>query len=390
MLFFVILLVTMNVAEKRQDRLICLKIGHNIQFLDKLWRKNMNLVFASDNTGPLAPEILQALTDANDGSAMPYGADVYAPDVKEHIRDLFDAPDADVLLVATGTAANALALAGISAPWETVFCHREAHIAVDECGAPEFYTGGGKLTLLEGDHGKVSPETLSAALTSLGGKSVHTVQPGAVSLTNVTEAGTLYSLNELQELRDIANTADVPAHLDGARFANACAGLGCTAAELGSGFDMISFGGTKNGCLAVEALVIRDPHKTWEMELRRKRAGHLWSKHRFLSAQMLAYLRDDLWLSLAQQANSAAAQLAEGLAKIDEATFIHPPQANMIFARLPRAAHQSAMVQGAKYYLLDGALEGPEDETIGCRLVCDWSKTEADVAGLISAFQAGL
>ncbi len=335
----------------------------------------MNLNFASDNTGSVHPDIWAAMTRANAGDAMPYGNDTWMPGVTERLRALFDWPKAEVLLVANGTGANALALAGLVQPWQTIFCHRIAHIEEDECGAPEFYTGGAKLTLVEGADGKMTPDTLHAALGPVGAKGFHGVQRGALSVTNVTEAGTLYSLNELGALLGVAQEAGLATHLDGARFANACAALGCSAADLARGFDMVSFGGTKNGCMAVEAIVMRDQARHWEMQLRRKRAGQLWSKHRYLSAQMAAYLDGDLWLKNARAANAAGQRLAAGLTAIG-AKMEWAPAANMIFCRLPRAAHDRALA-AAQYYVMDDA-----DAPL-CRLVCDFTKTEAEVDRLL-------
>ena len=335
----------------------------------------MNLNFASDNTGPVAPAIMDAIVAANVGAAMPYGADPAMERVRAQLRDLFDWPEAEVLLVATGTGANALALAGLVEPWQAVLCHRLAHVEGDECGAPEFYTGGAKLVLVDGPGGKMTPEALAAATAPLGRRGVHGVQPGAVTITNVTEAGTLYTLDELEALLDVARAHGLGTHLDGARFANACAALGCTAAALARGFDMVSFGGTKNGCMAVEAIVMRDGARGWEMQLRRKRAAQLWSKHRYLSAQMAAYLEGDLWLANARAANAAAARLAAGLRELG-AVMEWEPEANMIFARLPRADHDRALAE-AKYYLMD------EGDLPLCRLVCDFTKTDAEVDRLL-------
>ena len=289
----------------------------------------MNLNFASDNTGPVAPAILDAMVAANAGAAMPYGNDPWMPGVRDALRTLFDWPEAEVLLVATGTGANALALAGLVAPWQTVLAHRDSHIERDECGAPEFYTGGAKMTLIDGADGRIAPDALAAAIARTGG-AVHHTQAGALSLTNVTEMGTLYTPEQLDRLTAMAREAGYATHLDGARFANAVAALGCTAAEMVRGFDMVSFGGTKNGCMGVEAIVMRDGARHWEMQLRRKRAAQLWSKHRYLSAQMAAYLADDLWLANARRANSITARLAAGLRDAG-AEMEWEPQANMIF-----------------------------------------------------------
>jgi threonine aldolase len=347
----------------------------------------MNLNFASDNTGPVASAVMQAMAAANTGAAMPYGNDNSMTDLTQRMRTLFDMPQAEVLLVTTGSAANALSLATLCQPFQTVFCHTRAHIEEDECGAPEFYSGGAKLTLVGGPHAKMTPDALRAAMAALG-PSVHNVQHGALSLTNVTELGSTYTLDEMATLTGIARQAGIPTHLDGARFANACAALGCSAADLAAGFDMISFGGTKNGCMGVEAIVIRNPAHAWETALRRKRGGHLWSKNRFLAAQMRAYLEGDLWLDLATRANRAGQRLAAGLRAMG-AEFDTPPAANLMFVRLPRAAHARAMAAGAQYYLLDGGLEGAPETPLSCRLVCDWSKTDAEVDALLALFQSG-
>ncbi|WP_311199751.1 beta-eliminating lyase-related protein [Jannaschia sp. M317] len=336
----------------------------------------MNLNFASDNTGPMAQPVLDAIVTANAGAAMPYGNDIWMPQVRDRIRALFAWPGAEVLLVTSGTAANALALSALVPPYGAIFAHKTAHIEVDECGAPEFFTGGAKLILIEGADGRMDPLALTKAIARLGTGNVHGVQPGALSLTNVTEAGTLYSLAQMAELTGAARAAGLPSHLDGARFANACAALGCTAAEMAAGFDIVSFGGTKNGCMGVEAVVLRDPARAWELALRRKRAGHLWSKHRFLSAQMLAYLQDELWLETARAANAAGQRLARGLRAMG-AEIVHPPEANMIFARFDRATHDRARAQ-AQYGLEDDA-----DRPL-CRMVCDFTKTDAEVDRLLT------
>ncbi|SFI98721.1 threonine aldolase family protein [Jannaschia pohangensis] len=334
----------------------------------------LNLNFASDNTGPVARPVMEAMVAANSGGAMPYGNDPWMPQVTDRLRALFDWPEAEVVLVTVGTAANALALAGIVHPWQSILCHPIAHIDEDECGAPEFYTAGAKLVHVAGDNGRIDPKALARKIAGTGG-SVHNVQKGALSLTNVTEAGTLYSLEELAALTTLARDAGIATHLDGARFANACAALGCSAADMVRGFDMVSFGGTKNGCMGVEAVVMRDPAHARELHLRRKRAGHLWSKHRFLSAQMLAYLTDDLWLTNACAANAAGQRLAAGLRDIG-AVMAWEPQANMIFCRLPRAAHDRAQKE-AQYYVMD------DTDAPLCRLVCDFTKTDAEVDRLL-------
>lgn len=342
--------------------------------------------FTSDNASGMAPEILAALGRANAGYAPSYGADDLMETVRNQIRQRFEAPEAAVYLVATGTAANALALAINCPPWGAVFCHRHAHIAEDECGAPEFYSHGAKLVLIGGTHGRMAPADLNAAIEKARLSDVHSVQPGAVSLTNVTEAGTVYSAAEVAALATVARAHGLPTHLDGARFANAIAATGATPAEMTwkAGVDVLSFGGTKNGCMGVEAVVIFDPAKAWEFELRRKRGGHLFSKHRFLSAQMAAYLEGDLWLRLATHANAMAGLIAEGLAQLPDVALLHPVQANILFPEWAAGHHARLEAAGVAYYPYP-APEGRE----AARLVTSWSTTEADVAAFLQTMQAG-
>ncbi len=347
--------------------------------------------FASDNGSGAAPEVMAAVERANAGYVASYGADAIMERVTGRLRAIFEAPEAAVYLVATGTAANALALGCLCPPWATVYCHRNAHIEEDECGAPEFYTGGGKLTLLGGEHARIDPEAFERALGFTARAGIHNVQRGALSLTNATEAGAVYTPAEVAALAGLARRYDLPVHMDGARFANALVSLGCTPAELTwkAGVDVLSFGGTKNGCLGVEAVILFDPARAWEFELRRKRGGHLFSKHRFLSAQMEGYLEDDLWLDLARRANARARALSQGIAAVPGARLVHPTEANAVFAAWPRAGHRRAQAAGAHYYLWPASqtLDGPDDEPLSARLVCSWSTSEADVAGLLEALR---
>ena len=337
------------------------------------------MFFASDNSSGAAPEVMAALARANEGYARSYGADAIMERVRDRIRAVFDAPEAAVYLVATGTAANALALALCCPPWGAVFCHRHAHIAEDECGAPEFYSGGAKLALVEGAHGKMTPDSLATALSRVGESGVHGVQRAILSITNVTEAGTVYTPAEVAALTALAKAKGLPSHMDGARFANAIVTTGATPAEMTwkAGIDVLSFGGTKNGCMGVEAVVLFDPAKAWEFELRRKRGGHLFSKHRFLSAQMEAYLEGDLWLRLAAQANRMGTRLSQGIAALPGSGLIHPVQANMMFAWFPQIGHDRARAAGAAYYDWSAPPDG------AARLVCSWSTTDADVDGFL-------
>ncbi len=335
--------------------------------------------FASDNAGPVHPRVISALIDANDGHVMAYGADRWTEAATARVRDLFEAPEASVHLVATGTAANSLALATLAKPWDAIFCTEMAHIHEDECNAPEFYSGGAKLLALPAPRAKLEPDVLRGAMERLG--SVHGPQPGPVSITSVTEKGPVYTLEEIRAVAAVAREFGSRVHLDGARFANAVASLGCSPADMTwrAGVDAVSFGGTKNGLMGVEAVVLFDPALSRELELRRKRAAHLFSKHRYLGAQMLAYLSDGLWLEMAQAANSALSLLVEGL-RAQGFDPVWEPQANLVFVRLPRAVHQRLHAAGAFYHLWDGPLEaGEPSEPLLCRLVCDWSTGQGAV-----------
>ncbi|MBQ0804699.1 MAG: low specificity L-threonine aldolase [Sulfitobacter sp.] len=345
------------------------------------------MFFASDNAGPVHPQIMTRLVQANEGHAMPYGKDAIMDEVRDAIRAAFEAPEAAVYLVATGTAANALALACYTQPWQTIFCSTTSHINEDECNAPEFYASAAKLTVIETDD-KMTPEALRRAIEKHPDGNVHAAQRGPVSITQVTERGSVHTLDEIRALTAVAKDYDLPVHLDGARFANAMVALGCTPAEMTwkAGVDVVSFGGTKNGCMGVEAVVFFDPAKAWEFELRRKRGAHLFSKHRFLSAQMAGYMQDDLWMTMAQQANDNAAHLVDGL-RAAGATFLHQPDANMVFASWPRRIHQKLHDAGAKYYIWNGSLDGDDpEEFIGARLVCDWSIGKPAIDQFLSHF----
>ena len=339
--------------------------------------------FASDNTAPVPPQVLDALARANHGHAPAYGTDRLTAEAVDAIRRMLEAPRAAVALVPTGTAANALALATLCPPWGAIYCHRHAHIEEDECGAPEFYTGGAKLTLLDGEQAKITPATLDAALAEAGALGVHNVQRGAVSLTNVTERGAVYEPAEIAALSAVARAYDVPVHMDGARLANAVAATGASPAELSwkAGVDALSLGGTKNGLMAAEAVVLFDPARARELELRRKRAGQLFSKHRYLAAQFCAWLEDDLWCHLARRANDAAARLAGGLGAMPGVQLHGQARANMIFADLPRAVHRRLFEAGAHYYLTapGASLSGPDHAPLSARFVTCWATSEAEV-----------
>ncbi len=340
------------------------------------------MYFASDNAGPAHPKVMEALVAANSGYAMGYGADPIMEEVRAQVRDIFDAPDAAVYLIINGTAANAVLLGSMTQPWQTVFCSDCAHIHEDECNAPEFYTQA-KLTLVPTSNGKMSADDLRGKILGEQNRGVHGPQRGPLSVTQVTEKGSLYDLMEMHALTATAQHFGMKTHLDGARFANALTALGCSPAEMTwkAGIDTVSFGGTKNGTMGVEACVIFDPATAWEFELRRKRGGHLLSKHRYLSAQMQAYLADGLWLDMARSANTRCGQLADGLRGHNAVEMLFEPQANIIFFQMPRREHKRMLDGGAVYYVMSGDPEtGDPEELITGRLVTDWSMTEEGVS----------
>ncbi len=347
------------------------------------------MFFKSDNTAAVAPRILDAVARAGAGYATPYGGDDLTAACEARVREVFEHPDARVFLVATGTAANALSLACLCPPWATVFCHAEAHVSVDECAAPEFFTGGAKLTLLPGRDAKIEPGALARAVAATGTKGVHGVQKGALSLSQATELGAAYTAEEIAALAGIAHGAGMKVHMDGTRFANTVAHLGASPAELSwkAGVDVLCLGATKNGAIASEAVVLFDPEMAWEFELRRKRGGHLFSKMRFVAAQMDAYLTDGLWLDLAGQANAMAARLRAGIDAAEGARVTNEPGANMLFAEITLGAHRRLTAAGAQYYPWpEGQAEdGPDDAPLSIRLVTSFQTTEADVDAFLDA-----
>ena len=313
--------------------------------------------FRSDNVAGAAPEVVDALALAARGTASSYGADEWTERLKTKLAALFETEVA-VFPVATGTAANSLALAAMTPPYGAVYCHEEAHINVDECGAPELYTGGAKLVGLKGEGGKLTPATLDSALAGSGIGVVHRVQAAALSLSQATEAGTVYTPQEVAALSDVAHRAGLAVHMDGARFANAVARLGCTPAELTwkAGVDALSLGGTKGGCLAAEAVVIFNPALAEDFGYLRKRGGHLLSKMRFVSAQLEAWLDGALWLRLARHANAMADRLAAGLATVPGAEIAFPVEANEVFVRLPEGAIGALETAGFRFHRWEGSL----------------------------------
>ncbi|CAO3437572.1 threonine aldolase family protein [Azospirillum doebereinerae] len=313
--------------------------------------------FRSDNVAGAAPEVMTALAAASTGQAAPYGNDALTARVTERLSAIFETPVA-VFPVATGTAANALALSALAPPFGAIYCHEEAHITVDECGAPEFFTGGAKLVPLPGAHGKLTPDTVARAVARAGVGVVHKVQPSALSLTQATEAGTVYRPDEVEALVEVAHADGMAVHMDGARFANAVARLGCAPAALTwkAGVDVLTLGGTKGGCLAAEAVVFFNPAMAEDFGYARKRGGHLVSKTRFLSAQLDAWLADELWLRLSGHANAMADRLAAGLATLPGVMLEHPVEANELFVRLPEPTIAALEAAGFGFYRWDDGL----------------------------------
>jgi threonine aldolase len=339
----------------------------------------MLMRFFSDNAAPVHPAVMQAMADANHIDTA-YDGDQWSAQLDAAFSAVFGR-DVAVLWVATGTSANCLALASLVQPHQGVICHREAHIEVDECGAPGFYTAGAKLMLVEGDGAKVTPETVEACLNGIR-NDVHQVQAAALSITNATEYGMVYSPAEVAALGALCHDRGLSLHMDGARFANAMATLGCAPADVtvNAGVDVLSFGFVKNGGMGAEALVYFDPALAEAARYRRKRAGHLQSKGRFLAAQLLAMLENDMWLVNARSAN-AAAQIIAGAAA---GRLLYPVQANEIFLRLTPAEAAALRAQGFDFYDW-----GVVDENWGAaRLVTSWQHTEADVTPLARAIAA--
>lgn len=342
--------------------------------------RQMTMNFTSDNAYGAAPEILAALADANSGTADSYGEDEITARLARHFSEVFE-HEVAVFPVFTGTAANALALATISPPYGAIFCHENSHIAVDECTAPEFFSGGAKLVHLGGRHGKFGPAALEEALAHYRG-GVHSPKPSAISITQATERGTVYRADEIAALSDIARREGMTLHMDGARFANAVAHLGCTPADITwkAGVDVLSFGATKNGALCAEVVVFFDPARVRDFEYRRKRAGHLASKMRFISVQLEAYLKNDLWLKHASAANHMARSLSEELSRMPGMDLAHTVEANEVFVHVPMPLVQKLREARVSFY----EWEQPKNGRVLLRLVVSFLTPEKDLIALVS------
>jgi threonine aldolase len=338
--------------------------------------------FASDNAYGALPQVMDALVAANQDAARPYGEDSITQALPGLFARLFE-HEVAVFPAVTGTATNALALATLTPPHGAIFCHAQSHIVTSECGAPEFYAHSAKLIGVDGPDngpmaGKLTLAAILAALDSLPKRGVHSVVPFAVSLSQPTELGTLYSLDELKAIAGACHARGIKLHLDGARFANALAALKATPAEgtWKAGVDVLSFGASKNGTLAAEAVVFFDPAEAKDFEYRRKKGGHLVSKMRFISAQLEAYVQDGLWLEAADRANGLAARLARGLAALNSVKIPVPVQTNMVFARMPEELAARLRGAGAVFY----DWQPPADGRVLARLVTSFATPEEDVA----------
>ena len=340
--------------------------------------------FGSDNSSGVHPRIMAALAAANEGAAGSYGRDGLTRRACDALREMLGAPEAAVFLLGTGTGANALALAQLCPPWGRIFCHRTAHIETSESGAPAWMAGGAQLALVDGEAGRMTPATLAARIADYPQEDEHDGKNAVLSITNATEWGTVHDASGVAALALVARNAGLAVHMDGARFSNAVAATGASAADLTwrAGVDALSLGATKNGCLALEAVVFFDPDRARDFSFRRMRAGHLWSKHRFLAAQMLAWLDGGLWLTLARHANAATAELAAGLGAAGFRPLV-PVEANEIFLRLPREL--IARLRTAGLRAADWPTAGDDQTRATIRLVTSWATTEDEVAALLRA-----
>jgi threonine aldolase len=331
--------------------------------------------FASDNTAGICPEAWNALLEANHEAEISYAADRWTRRLQEQLRDIFEI-DCQSFLVFNGTAANSLALAQLCRPFESAICHHRAHIQTDECGAPEFFSGGGKLLTVPGENGKLD---LDAVAVVLGQHlDVHSTKVRALSATQSTESGTVYALAELEAISALAKKHSLALHMDGARFANAVASLGCKPREITweRGVDVLCFGGTKNGLAAGEVVVFFQPELARDFDFRLKQGGQLASKSRFLAAPWSALLSDDLWLKNARHANEMAERLEMKLAKIGLTDLAFPRQANAVFPRLPGETAKHLLARGWHFYNFV--------EPGVYRLMCSWATTEEQLDALVA------
>ncbi len=342
--------------------------------------------FMSDNGSPVAPEIMDALGAANRGAAAGYGADAHSRQAIARLSEVFER-EVSAFLVTTGTAANSLNLAALTQPHGAVLVHEMAHVHVAECGAPEFFTNGAKIVPVPGVDGKLHVGDLEKRLAGFMSGNVHHCQAQAISISQASESGTVYSVDEIDALSAFARERDLKIHMDGARFANALVTLGCTPAEMTwkAGIDALSFGATKNGAMGVEAIILFDADLAAAMPYMRKRGGQLLSKGRYLGAQMDAYLTDDRWVRMAKHANDMAARLAAGVEKIPGARLRFKTETNQVFAVLPERAHKALMAAGAGYYPW-----GREEDGVAVRLITSFCTTEDEVSDFLRIAESAL
>jgi threonine aldolase len=335
------------------------------------------LRFFSDNTGTASPEMLAAIAEANHGLVTAYGNDPWTERLDASLSAYFATP-VRAFPLATGTAANSLGLATLSPSYGVIFAHEEAHIANDEAGAPGFFTGGAQLSLLQAPDGKVTTEVFTAALEAHA-VSVHTLQPAVLALSQATELGTTYRPDELAALCKLAHDHKMKVQMDGARFANAVAFLGCHPGDVTwrAGVDVLSFGATKNGALTAEAVVFFNPELVRDFELRRKQAGHLLSKSRYVSAQLLAYVDSGLWLRNARRTNELAQRIGRAAGKMR----MHPVEANEIFLALGQERKRALRQAGFEFYDWNAVGTGQ------ARVVVSWDQGEEDVQALCAALE---
>ncbi len=333
--------------------------------------------FGSDNVYGVHPKIMDAIVAANQGTARSYHHDEGSKHVEVELSKVFE-KEVRAFLVLNGTSANSLALSALVPQYGGIFCHASAHINTDECNAPEFFTGGAKLITVEGAEAKVTPQALTQKFKTLV-QDEHAAKLGAVSITNLTELGTAYKPSEIAAISAVAKAHGLKLHMDGARFANALVSVGCTPAEMTwkAGVDVLSFGGTKNGAMILEAVVFFDPKLAEDFLYRRKRAGQLLSKSRYLSAQMLAYLDGGLWLANAKRANALARVLASGLKTVKQVKLHQPVDGNEVFVVLPRKLAETLSAKGVRFN--DGAIDGLADDETFARFVVSWATPEEDV-----------
>jgi threonine aldolase len=341
--------------------------------------------FASDNIVGAHESVLAAIAEANSGTQSSYGYDAWTKHAEAALSALFER-EVSAFLVLTGTAANALALSSICPAYGTVLCHAEAHINTDECGAPELFSGGARLTGLWAAQGKLTAQLIARSLDGLT-RGEHESRPSALSITQATELGTVYSAAEVSDFGRLCKERRLKLHMDGSRFANAVSALGCSPAELTwkAGVDVLTFGATKNGALALEAVIFFNPVLAQDFRYRRKRGGQLLSKGRFLGAQMLAYLKDGLWLRNAAHANEMARSLAAELSQVESIRLPLPTQANGVFAIMPRALHEAMLDNGAHYYEWPGKGPGTDEVKEGecfARFVTSFKTSSQDIGAL--------